>query len=211
MTKCYQMYSFISTRSRLTDGCIDFSSLQSALDIALFSLQCLQKIDDNFIFFSEKYEISVNLYGNLHAIMRNTRIFFPWETSEYKCPCLYCGNCWCVTLLHLCSAASLCPVLLRRIIHKNKNRCMFIPPSPGACRVWQIHCQSCTCNTLTCIPMIFSVLSPISLCIALSLDSTEHHHQAHFSPISADNAGDPPRSYLSSLSVPHKEFFSGAM
>ncbi len=40
----------------------------------------------------------------------------------------------------------------------------------------------------------------ISPCIALSSDSTEHHHQAHFSPNSTDNAGWA-SSILSFLSV----------
>lgn len=82
---------------------------------------------------------------------------------------------------------------------KSDHRRIFLPPTPGARRIWHIHCQLCTCNTLTCIPMIPSVLSPISPCIALTSDSTEHRHQAHFSPNSADNAGEPPRSYLSSV------------
>ena len=52
---------------------------------------------------------------------------------------------------------------------------------------------------------------PLSPCIALSSDSTEHHLQAHFSPNSADNEGEALQSYRSSLSAPHKEFFSRSM
>lgn len=52
---------------------------------------------------------------------------------------------------------------------------------------------------------------PVSPCMALFSDSKEHHHQAHFSSNSADNACEPPQSYLSSLSALHKEFFSRAM
>lgn len=36
-------------------------------------------------------------------------------------------------------------------------------------------------------------------CITLASESTEHHQQAHFSLNSADNAGEPPQSYLSYL------------
>lgn len=53
--------------------------------------------------------------------------------------------------------------------------------------------------------------APISACVALPSDSTEHHHQPHFSPNRPDNALEPPQSYLSFLSTPHKEFFSRAM
>lgn len=91
---------------------------------------------------------------------------------------------------------------------KSEHRFMFFPPPPGACWVWHIHCQSCTCNTLTCIPMNPSVLPPtFSPYVALSSDSTEHHHQAHFSPNSADNAGEPPRSYRPCLLT--KNFLAG--
>jgi len=76
---------------------------------------------------------------------------------------------------------------------------MFSPPPPGAHCVWHIHRQSCTCNSLTCITMTLTVLSSVSPCIALSSDSTEHHHRAHFSPNRADNAGEPPQFYLSCL------------
>lgn len=50
----------------------------------------------------------------------------------------------------------------------------------------------------------------IPACVALSSDS-EHHHQAYFSPNRADKVGEPPQPHLSSLSAPHKEFFSRAM
>lgn len=53
-----------------------------------------------------------------------------------------------------------------------------------------------------------SVLPPtFSPYVALSSDSTEHHHQAHFSPNSADNAGEPPRSYRPCLLT--KNFLAG--
>lgn len=49
---------------------------------------------------------------------------------------------------------------------------------------------------------------PFSPYIALSSDSTEHHRQAHFSPNSADNAGEPPRSYRPCLLLT-KNFLAG--
>lgn len=45
---------------------------------------------------------------------------------------------------------------------------------------------------------------------ALPSDSIEHHRWLYFSPNGADKAGEPPQSYLSSASAPHKEFFSRA-
>lgn len=46
---------------------------------------------------------------------------------------------------------------------------------------------------------------------ALPSDSIEHHCWVYFSPNGADKAAEPPQSYLSSPSAPHKEFFSRAM
>lgn len=46
---------------------------------------------------------------------------------------------------------------------------------------------------------------------ALPSDSIEHHRWVYFSPNGADKAAEPPQSYLSSPSAPHKEFFSRAM
>lgn len=121
----------------------------------------------------------------------------------------------CATSLHLCPALLLCPVLIWpwHIIHKRVNI--------GACFFPHLHLEHAGSDTFIVsrapatlwpasqwLPLYYP---PISPCIALSSDSTEHHHQAHFSPNSADNAGEPPRSYLSSVSAPHKEFFSRAM
>lgn len=218
MTKCYQMYSFISTGSHITDGCIDFcpdckvhwtqlcfsTLFFTACMMTLFFLREIWNINTPIL----KYEF----HYALGKKKNRTRVFFN-ERHANTSLCLCFGNCRGVQhLFHLCSASLLCPVLiwLWHIIHQ-RAAIGFVSPTYTWCTQGHIHCQSCTCNTLTCIPMIPSVLSSISPRVALSSDSTEHHHRAHFSPNSADNAGEPPRSYLSSLSAPHKEFFSRAV
>lgn len=118
-----------------------FLWLQSALDAALLSLYCvLNSLDDNLIFFfSEKYEISINPYWNLHALMyvakRETRLLL--HDRHMNTNVHYMFLMWellvCATSLHLGCASLPCPfpIWFWHIIHQRGSggACLFFPPT----------------------------------------------------------------------------------
>lgn len=114
--------------------------------------------------------------------------------------CICGGQHLYISTLPHCAVQSFFDTLLT----KEWAQARVFLPTPGACRLDTFIVGHA--------PATLWPASQWSLCtipsVSGSSDSTEHHPQAHFSFNGADNAGEHPRSYLSSLSASHPEFFS---
>lgn len=164
MTKCYQIYAFISTVSHITDGCIDFSWLKGVLEADMFSLLCSSQPTWILDFFSPREIWNIRkqmqkcvLYYDLSE--RETRIFAHKRRIQMLLSLGIVGVCNIFTS-RPCLIALSCRN--RPLTYYSPERVFFFFsswPTPGACTIRHMNCQSCTCNSLTCIPMMLSVLS----------------------------------------------------
>lgn len=153
----------------------------------VFSTVVFTSLHDNFIFLWEVWNINkLKWKSACHNIYLNINMYASVLRELFVCAFIF-------TAL-LCLIALSSPNLaLTCFSPKSEHRCMFF---------FQLHLEHAGSDTfiVSSAPATLWPASqwfplyypPISLCIALSSDSTEHHHQAHFSPNSTDNAGDSP-------------------
>lgn len=126
-----------------------------------FLYRALYSLHDNFIFFSLKEIWNINkpileYLCHYASSKRKTKLFrqerhrFKWRWFLELSACATSFRCRYASLL--CAGIN----CLWHVIHQ---RVTFFRPTPGACRIWHMQCWLCTCNSLTCIPMIHTVLS----------------------------------------------------